>query len=249
MERISRGAFQGVWNIVRFNSQFYVIAIAAISLLLCLIPVFSGVVLVVVYCALFFAVWNTLISLLVSWYIYDGSGLYSMAWLDDLYVPEGSHIVNIHAGFDETSGILKEIYPGSRLEVYDFYDAGKHTEVSIRRARAAYAPYPGTKQVQTGNLALGEEEYDLIFLIFAAHEIRDMQERQEFFRALKRSLRQGGQLVVVEHLRDLPNFIAYTVGFFHFLSRNTWVATFAASGLKAIEERKINPFVTLFYLR
>ncbi len=38
-----------------------------------------------------------------------------------------------------------------------------------------------------------------------------------FFNELNRVLKPNGQIVVTEHLRDLNNFLAYNIGFFHFL--------------------------------
>ena len=43
-------------------------------------------------------------------------------------------------------------------------------------------------------------------------------ERTLFFKELHRILKREGELVIVEHLRDLPNFLAYTIGFFHYWS-------------------------------
>jgi hypothetical protein len=66
---------------------------------------------------------------------------------------------------------------------------------------------------------LQAETIDQIFVLLSAHEIRDRQERAIFFSRLKESLKSEGSIVVLEHLRDLPNFIAYTIGFFHFFSK------------------------------
>ena len=59
-------------------------------------------------------------SLLVSWYVYDLSNLYKLSWL----FPNNDNIkiVNIHAGFDETSVLLSAKFPNAELIVFDFYD-------------------------------------------------------------------------------------------------------------------------------
>lgn len=89
---------------------------------------------------------------------------------------------------------------------------------------------------------------DNIFVIFAAHEIRDAAERVSFFRELHRSSNSSGKIVVTEHLRDAPNFLAYSIGVFHFLPRSAWCETFRNSGLEICNEVKITPFITTFVL-
>ena len=135
-------------------------------------------------------------------------------------------MVNIHAGFDETSILLSTKFPDAELIVFDFYDPEKHTEVSIKRARKAYPSYPNTKKIITSTIPLGDSCADKIFVTLAAHEIRDDNERIIFFKELYRILKTGGQIFVTEHHRDLYNFIAYTIGFFHFHSYSTWTNTF-----------------------
>ncbi|MCO5935136.1 class I SAM-dependent methyltransferase [Mucilaginibacter sp. RB4R14] len=158
------------------------------------------------------------------------------------------NIVNIHAGFDETSEILNAKFPAAKLTVLDFYNPLKHTEVSIKRARNAYKPFHATKQVITTNLQLPNKYADDILIVFAAHEIRNERERIAFFKEIKRIVKPEGNIIVVEHLRDLPNFLAYNIGFFHFLSRPAWYVTFTGAGLKVISEKKLTPFVNIFKL-
>jgi hypothetical protein len=44
-------------------------------------------------------------------------------------------------------------------------------------------------------------------------------------------LKDDGKIIVTEHQRDLPNFIAYTIGFFHFYANRTWKKIFTQSAL------------------
>jgi len=244
-----RKPWQGVTNIIRFNWHFYVLS----ALLLVVIvgsALFFGkayTAALLLLCALMVSVIG--ISLLVSWYIYDLSGLYGMQWLTDIPVNTRGSIANIHAGFDETSHLLHTKYPNAKLTVLDFYDPTLHTEVSIKRARKAYPPYPGTIAISTTRaLPFADNELDTIFLIFAAHEIRDNNERITFFQELHRVLSPGGRIVITEHLRNAPNFIAYNIGFLHFLPRHTWLATFSHAGFTVASENTFTPFITTFTL-
>lgn len=243
-----RKPFQGVRNIVRFNWHFYLL-----SLLFLLLIVFVSQYMneeFRIYAVILFALTcsTTLVSLLVSLYVYDLSGFYGLEWMNDLPLNAHQKIVNIHAGFDETSILLKSKFTGAELNVFDFYDPSKHTEVSIKRARKAYPPFPGTIQVTTAQLPLEESSTDKIFLVFSAHEIRNEEERIDFFKQLHKHLRPGGQIIVTEHLRDSANFLAYNIGFLHFHSKATWLKTFEAAGLMIRKEIKITPFVTTFLL-
>jgi SAM-dependent methyltransferase len=243
-----RKPFQGISNIIRFNRNFYLTA-ATLMIFLCWahykLPAPFNVFIKIALIGTFFII---LISLLISYYVYDMSNLYSFNWLPDLGINNNSKIINIHAGFDETSEILKDIYPFASIVVFDFYDPEKHTEPSIKRARKTYPPYPGTKSVSTTSLPLNDMKVDCIFLTLAAHEIRDDTERIIFFTDLKHALKPGGKLVITEHLRDWPNFLAYTIGFFHFHSKKTWLNTFRNSGFVIFRELKITPFITCFIL-
>ena len=244
-----RKSYQGVLNIVRFNWHFYFGALLVASILVVISyfataefkmasTVFGLMILL-----------TTVLSLVVSHYVYDRSCLYRLSWLKNgpnNTAPE--QIVNIHAGYDETSSLLARKYPHSKLIVLDFYDPSKHREISIKRARKAYPPYPNTLSTSSTNIPLSDHSTDRIFLMLSAHEIRDDQERLEFFRELKRVLNKHGQILITEHLRDLANFLAYNLGAFHFHSRNTWVKAFKSAGLRVTSEIKITPFITTFTL-
>ena len=159
-----------------------------------------------------------------------------------------SPVTNIHAGFDETSSLLGDRFPASEMEVFDFYDPGKHTEISIKRARRACLPHPGTQKFQTSHIPIADASVDIVFLLFSAHEIRSDAERVSFLLEIKRVLTPGGVIIVTEHLRDLPNFLAYSFGFFHFLSLATWEETFEGAEISITGTTKITPFVTGFLL-
>jgi len=90
---------------------------------------------------------------------------------------------------------------------------------------------------------------DRIFAIFAAHEIRDSTERIQFFAQLKTALSPNGKIILLEHLRDVPNFLAYNIGFLHFFSKNEWHRTFSGAGLVIESETKLTAFLSIFTLQ
>ena len=242
---------EGVWNIIRFNYHFYFLAMMALIAIGCcsiFLPSEYSVFAVLIFVSILII---TLNSLLVSFYIYDISDLYKLNWLTKIGLENTlkQKIINIHAGFDETSHLLAQKFPIDELSVFDFYDAEKHTEISIKRARKVYPPYPNTKPIQTTNLPLSDTSIDTIFLFLAAHEIRNSEERTQFFKELKRICKEDGQIILIEHLRDIPNFLAYTIGFLHFLSSNSWIKNFQDADLSLINRFKITPFITVFVLK
>jgi ubiquinone/menaquinone biosynthesis C-methylase UbiE len=86
-------------------------------------------------------------------------------------------------------------------------------------------------------------------VIFAAHELRSAKARESFFRELFRVLKPGGTVLLVEHLRDWKNFLAYGPGFLHFFSHREWTRLMAAASFQLTSESGITPWVRVFQLR
>jgi ubiquinone/menaquinone biosynthesis C-methylase UbiE len=247
MEKM-RKSFQGVTNIIRFNWHFYVLSAAFIFIVLLTgnflnshLHLYTNILCILI-------ITSTLVSLLTSFYVYDLSELYTFKWLDKIKISQDATIVNINAGFDETSILLSKKYPSCSLQVLDFYDPEKHTEISIKRARKAYPPYKNTVKINTSAIPLEDGSADNIFVILSAHEIRNGAERIIFFKELNRILNPLGKIIVTEHLRNVPNFFAYNIGFFHFLSASSWHKTFNNANFKISYKIKITPFITTFIL-
>ncbi len=241
---LKRKPFQGVLNILSFNRHFYVIALS-ILLILFLSKnsidwntlVFWGIVSAFIY--------GLIMPLIISVYVYDFSGYYDFNWLN-ISKSQTLHIVNINAGFDETSFILKNKLPNSKLNVFDFYNPKSHTEPAIIRARKVSAIYPNTQQISTKKIPLKDNSVDTVFLLSAAHEIRSHIEKIEFLKECKRICKKDGTVILVEHLRDFPNFLAFSIGFTHFFSRKTWIKVFKNAGFNSYTENKFTPFMSVF---
>ena len=241
-----RKPFEGIRNIIRFNWHYYLLALI-LTITFSLIFIFLAGTPKIIDGLLVLSVFITaIVSLVVSWYVYDVSPLYKFTWLPPT---EGTSLINIHAGFDEVSALLQSKYPHAEMKVYDFFDVQKHTEVSIRRARKANSPFIGTQTITTNYVPADDGSTDIIFAFLAAHEIRDPLERINFFTELRRALKPTGKIIVTEHLRDLNNFFAYNIGFMHFHSLSSWQHTFENAGLEIKEQLKITPFITTFILQ
>jgi ubiquinone/menaquinone biosynthesis C-methylase UbiE len=247
MDKITRQPYQGVLNIIKFNWHFYVLAFLAMCGLFFATLLIPEYLHLYIYFFISSILITTSVSLLVSYYVYDLSSLYQLTWVKDN--ESNIEILNIHAGFDETSYLLKAKFKQANLAVIDFYNPFTHTEISIKRARKAYPPYPGTIKSNTSNLNIADSFADKIFVTLSAHEIRNENERIVFFKELCRIIKPSGQIYVTEHLRDFSNFLAYNIGFFHFLSKTCWYATFKKANLKIVSETKITPFISSFILK
>ena len=242
---VKRRKFQGVLNILSFNRHFYIIGGLVLS------GIFAGLFLLnlpllwsLIIGGLFF--YGFVAPLVVSAYVYDFSGYYNLHWLKQLGLGQPQQLVNINAGFDETSFLLHHQFPDADLRVFDFYDAERHTEPAIVRARKVSLVYPNTQQIPSTAIPLPDQSVDLIFLLSAVHEIRSHAEKVAFLKECHRICKPDGQVITVEHLRDWPNFLAFSIGFTHFFSRKTWNNAFSTAGFSQFEERKFTPFMSIF---
>ena len=184
--------FKGVLQILAFNWTFYALGTLLVSVLLALNWHFTihPLLRLPLYLVVALTLFWMLSSLLASHYIYDLSRLYRWDWLCSLFEKPPAHWANIHAGLDQTTDALERLFPDPARKILDIYNASSMTEPSIKRARQRGN---GAHQSRTGqNLLrcpLRDSECDAVFLIFAAHELRDRQDRQALFSEVSRSLR------------------------------------------------------------
>ncbi len=246
----SRPAFQGMWKVVVFNWPRYAAAgatVAVASAIVAATPPAHPIDALVAAGAALAVFWSGT-SLAASHVIYDRSGLMAWTWLRDRLPFLPQRWVNVHAGLDESSEQLRRLFPSADSLVLDIHDEQTMTEGSIRRAakRVSSAPSIGA---DCRALPLESSSRDAAFVLFCAHEIRDIDRRRRFFRELLRIVEPGGRVVLVEHLRDAANFIAFGPGAFHFYSRRHWRRLAIDSGFEIAHESGMTPFVRLFILR
>ena len=244
---IERRSFQGVLNILSFNRHFYVVGLIVLTIILISLLLLKTPT---IWTTIIFGsfLYGLLMPLIISAYVYDFSGYYEFNWLNKIQLKElkPSKIVNINAGFDETSFILKKNFPKSDLQVFDFYNPTEHTEPAIVRARKVSLTYPNTQHIKTDKIPLKDQSVDFVFLLSAAHEIRAFKERVVFLKECKRICKPSGKVIIVEHLRDIPNFFAFSIGFTHFFSKKTWKKAFKGAEFTSFNETKFTPFMSIF---
>jgi SAM-dependent methyltransferase len=242
-----RRKFQGVLNILSFNRHFYVFGLLALAFLFAsrLFIQWPNLFFWLIVAAF---IYGLVMPLIVSAYVYDFSGYYNFHWLAKLVSNSEriNLITTINAGFDETSFIIKNKFPGSDLRVFDFYNAKQHTEPAIIRARKVSLVYPNTQSISSNLIPLGDNTVDLVFLLSAVHEIRSHDEKVQFLKECHRICKPTGKIIMVEHLRDFPNFVAFSVGFTHFFSRSVWKNAFQQAGFASCRETKFTPFMSIF---
>jgi SAM-dependent methyltransferase len=246
-----RGHYDGMLQIVRFNWPVYVAAVVICGATLAALALFPALN------RLRWLAWGmvactgywTVASLLASHWIYDRSKIYKWSWLKETLPSPPQRWANIHVGLDESSGALKQMFPASKGLILDVFDPAETTEPSIAQARAARrSPLPA-QRADLRALPFREAELDAVFLIFAAHEIRKRESRFAFFKELHRVLKPGGLLLLVEHLRDFKNFLAFGPGFIHFQPRSAWLTAAEGAAFMIEKEFALTPFVRIFLLR
>lgn len=246
---LPRGRYQGVLQILQFNSPKYLAAVAAVLAAASAWPFFGPAgrmaALLVVTPALFWAI----SSLIVSHHVYDRSSLYDFRQIARLLKRAPRRWVNIHSGWDETSDLLHRAFPEASGQVADIFDPRWMTESSIRRARRlSHSAIPATPG-RYNALPFPSASFDTAFLIFAAHELRRHQQRVCLFRETARVLGPGGELVLVEHARDWRNFLAFGPGFLHFFSPRAWRHAALQAGFNLEAEVTMATFVHIYLLR
>jgi hypothetical protein len=234
--------------IVRFNWPFY--GAAGVMLLLGVAGLMAGGLFAVT--AGFVAmgcVYFLIGSLGVSHWVYDCSDLYQWAWLKRGLKNSGvEKLALCHSGFDEASGMLRKKFQQATWSILDHYEPATMTEASIRRARKRFPPTAGTIRSRFDLWPLANGSQDVVFGILAIHELRSDAERTAWFTEARRCLADDGKLVLVEHVRDLANFVAFGPGFLHFHSVAAWRRSWQAGRMKEDDHFQITPFVRVFIL-
>jgi SAM-dependent methyltransferase len=246
----SRGHWQGMITIARFNWPYYVIAAGMTIASVWLYNRSAGWEARVGWGLVMAGSLHFLIgSITVSHLVYDRSDLYRWNWLRRALDNGGQgHFVFCHSGFDEASSDLRQRLGHARWTVLDHFDAARMTEASIHRARKVSPAPEGTIAAPFDTWPVTADSVDVVFGVLAIHELRREAERKAWFAEAKRCLRSKGRVVLVEHTRDLANFLAFGPGFLHFHSPAAWRRCWEQTGMCCIEEFRVTPWVRVFVL-
>jgi SAM-dependent methyltransferase len=189
------------------------------------------------------------LGVLLGWLVYDVSRLYDWSWIFVVLPYSPRRYAVLSTGLDEISGRLAELLPGSEATLFDLYDS-TNKDGSIRRARKLVTPPDGMRRAVPAHLPVADGCFDAVFVVFAAHELRDPGDRRALFGEIARTLRPGGRLVLVEHCRDAANILAYGPGAWHFYPRSEWLRLAAGARLTLVAEGAMTPLVRVMgYLR
>ena len=133
----ARRPYQGLVQILQFNWRSYFGAAMGVGVAILALPFLHPISRVALLLAAVPATFWLASSLIVSHYIYDRFPLYDLKWISRILPRAPRRWINIHCGFDETSGLLAAIFPEAVIQVVDIYDPQVMTEASIRLGPAA----------------------------------------------------------------------------------------------------------------
>jgi SAM-dependent methyltransferase len=248
---LSTGRYSGVVRIVRVNWPRYALAGAIVFMTACATDLaLPRAVKIMLWSGASLALFWVIASIIASHWVYDRSNLFEWSWLREAIGEPVTRWINIHAGLDSIGRkTLRKLFPGAMGTTLDIFDPIEMTEPSIVRARDEEEIDPRTVYARFDDLPIPSGEADVALLLLAAHELRRSAARDAFFRELRRVVRPGGRVILVEHVRDLANFIAFGPGAFHFFSRRAWMRNAAAGGFELVREMRFTPLVRAFILR
>lgn len=251
-----RRVLHGLRQIVRYNWPQYVVGAVCVlaGILLLVVVTLPTWLWWLISIGIGLACWWLLGSLVASYWIYDLSPLTRWKWLER-WLPVSAHdesrplhLLNIHSGFDDTTLILRALFPRATVRVVDLYDPEVMTEPSIHRAREASPPVDGTEPGTAQQLPAQDQSTDAVLLLLAAHELRQPAEREALFGEVCRVLPEGGRVVLAEHARDVCNFLAFGPGFWHFLPYGEWLRLAQVAGFQVVHQGRITPFIRTLVL-
>jgi ubiquinone/menaquinone biosynthesis C-methylase UbiE len=248
-----RSRFTGVSRIVKFNWPQYLVGASCITIALAAIALIDlpGWLIACLLVGSGSAAWWLMASLVASWWVYDRSPLMQLTWLataSPKVSTVGSRVLNVHAGYDDTSETLTDAFPHSVIKVLDLFDPIRMTEPSIHRARKAYPAFPGTLTGNRDAWPFENISFDVVLFMMSAHEFRIAHDREALLAEAKRVLAPHGVIVLVEHLRNVANLASFGPGFMHFWPRHEWLRLASVAGLRVVREGRITPLVGYFVL-
>src|SRR5947208_193587 len=119
-----RHRFRGMLQIIRFNWPRYFVGALGLTVLIIVLLVaqLPRAVEVVLVIAAIPAAWWLFFSLVVSHWVYDRSRLCRWDWIPEIAPPRVATLINIHAGYDDSSDALRRLFPNADRRTLDIFD-------------------------------------------------------------------------------------------------------------------------------
>ena len=182
-------------------------------------------------------------AVLTTWWVFGASARHRWDWVGRA-ANRPNRWLNLTTGFDDSTPILRQQLGGQGRSL-DVFDSAKDHEPALKRARDRFPPEGRPVSPTALDDEIEPASADAVLLLMSAHEAHG-PDRVELFRSAARALTPDGRLVVVEHLRDLANTLAFGRGAWHFSTRTEWLAVAEAAGLALTVETRLSPFVAGF---
>jgi SAM-dependent methyltransferase len=235
-------AFAGAWRVARYSWPLYAAAAAGVIAGAALLSLLQAPppLRIAIVAAMAVASWFAVASFVAFHWIFDRSALTRWEWIRELG-PAPARWVHVNAGLNETHAPIARLFAGSEGRDVDIFDPASMTAPTLARARARRGR--GGAGARPGALPVDTGWADAVYVVLAAHEVRDPAAREDLFRELRRILAAQGRLVLIEHPRNLAGALAFGPGVLHFLPMAEWSRLAAGQGLRLLEERAMSPFV------
>jgi len=233
-------------NLIYYSWPLYatILSILTITIFLAFDPSYCLPAIVV---AIPFA-WFGIASIVAFYWMYDTNTFFSCAWIPEKLKLSPKHCLQVSLGLKETTLQLNEVFSNCNHETLDIFDPLIMTEPGLRRARKCQNLSPNTC-VPFNNFPIQDHWANSSFLILAAHEIRDQRKRDELFVEMIKKTREGGDLIVVEHIRNLLSYISFGPGAFHIYPKKEWTRISEKFNLELIEQFWVNPYIYVYKFR
>lgn len=242
--------FDRAFSLARYNWPLYVVCFfgAVIGFLLWVTPIAPAPVKYVGLVGAIVATWYAVASFLAFQVMFDRPDFLSGEWLSSCVTQSPKTCVQLSVCVDETTLPISKVFPNAQYVELDLFDDSVMTEPAIARAKQE-AGGSASIVAKPDALPLSDDVSELTVVTLAAHEVRDAHKRKSLFLELSRITASNGQLIVAEHLRNIPALLAFGPGLFHFYPRATWVTLAKESQFKIESEFDITPFFHVFVLR
>lgn len=188
--------------------------------------------------------WYACASFLAFHWMFDRSRLLDWRWLREEFNTPPAHFVAITAGVEIAAIAWHEIFPNSHVEALDIFDPRVMPASAIARAHQSTG-----RAANACSLPVASGSVDAVFVVLAAHEIRDQDRRVVFFHELARITSPTGQCLLIEHPRTIWSALAFGPGHWHFYPRSVWQQLAQETGWAIVRQRSFSPFVDAYVLQ